>query len=211
MVDDDPTKAIIILDGTYIYVQKSYNNVLQRRTYSVHKGKPLVKPMMIVSSDGYIIATLGPFFADGKNNDAEITKSLLYNNVQGLQDWMQPGDVAVVDRDFRDCLADLQKFGYETKMPSFLQKDQAQYTTIEANKTRLITKARWVIESANGRVKQWRFFSNIVPNTMIEKIGSYFEIVCALINCYRPVFVKIQATIKKLLKKFYNWQMKPIK
>ena len=25
---------------------------------------------------------------------------------------------------------------------------------------------------------------------MIEKIGNYFEIVCTLINCYRPVFVK---------------------
>ena len=124
---------------------------------------------------------------------------------------MQPEDVAVIDRGFRDCLADLQKFGYETKMPSFLQKDQAQYTTFEVNKTRLITKVRWVIESANRRVKQWRFFSNIVPNTVIEKIGSYFEIVCALINCYDQSLLKIQAKIKKLLKKFYNWQMKPIK
>ena len=86
LVDDDPTKAIIILDGIYICVQKSHNNVLQRRTYNVHKGKPFVKPMMIVSSDGYIITTLRPFFADGKNNDAEITKNALYNNVQGLQD-----------------------------------------------------------------------------------------------------------------------------
>ncbi|CAF1254880.1 unnamed protein product, partial [Didymodactylos carnosus] len=120
--DDDPTKAIIILDGT------------------IHKGKPFVKPMMIVFSDGYIIAVLGPFFADGKNNDSEITKYLLYNNVQGLQDWMQPGDVVVVDRGFRDCLIDLQKFGYETKMPLFMEKDQTQYTTDEANKTRLTSK-----------------------------------------------------------------------
>ncbi|CAF1173234.1 unnamed protein product [Didymodactylos carnosus] len=198
LVDDDPTKAIIILDGTYVCIQKSHNNVLQRRSFSLHKGKPLVKPMMVVSSDGYIIAVLGPFFADGKNNDSEITKHLLYNNVQGFQNWMKPGDVIVVDRGFRDCLADLQKFGYETKMPLFLKKDQTQYTTAEANKTRLITKVRWVIESANGRVKQWRFFSNIVPNTMIEKIGSYFEIVCALINCYRPVFVKDTSKDKEI-------------
>ncbi|CAF3851156.1 unnamed protein product, partial [Rotaria sp. Silwood1] len=38
-------KAIIILDGTYIYVQKSGNNLLQRRTYSLHKGRALIKPM----------------------------------------------------------------------------------------------------------------------------------------------------------------------
>ncbi|CAF5104213.1 unnamed protein product [Rotaria sp. Silwood1] len=29
-----------------------------------------------------------------------------------------------------------------------------------------------------------------VPNTMIEKIGDYFRIICAIINRYRPVFVK---------------------
>ena len=74
-------------------------------------------------------------------------------------------------------------------MPKFLGKHQKQFTTIEANETRLITKIRWVIESANGRVKQWRFFNNIIPNTMIEKIGDYFRIVCAMINCYRPVLI----------------------
>ncbi|CAF0987348.1 unnamed protein product [Rotaria sordida] len=44
-------KAIIILDGTYIYVQKSGNNLLQRRTYSLHKDRALIKPMMFVSTD----------------------------------------------------------------------------------------------------------------------------------------------------------------
>ena len=54
---DDDT-AILILDGTYIYVQKSANNIVQRRTYSMHKGRPLIKPMMIVASDGYIISAI---------------------------------------------------------------------------------------------------------------------------------------------------------
>ena len=96
----------------------------------------------------------------------------------------------VVDHGFRDCLTDLPKLGYDTEMPLFMKKDQRQYTTDEANKTRLITKVRWAKEFDNGRVKQWRFFSNVVPNTMIEQIGSCFEIVCALINCYRPLFVR---------------------
>ena len=48
---NDSNKAILILDGTYSYIQKSSNNLLQRRTYSIHKGKPLVKPMVIVSTD----------------------------------------------------------------------------------------------------------------------------------------------------------------
>ena len=71
---NDSSKAILILDGTYCYIQKSSNNLLQRRTYSLHKGRPLVKPMMIVSTDGYIISTIGRFLADGLNNDAELPK-----------------------------------------------------------------------------------------------------------------------------------------
>ena len=109
---------------------------------------------MAMSSDGYRITVLGSFFADGKNNDSEITKNLLYNDVQGFQNWLNPGDAIVVDRGFRDYLTDLQKLGYDTKMPLFMKKDQRQYTTDEVNKTRLITKVRWVIESTNGQVKQ---------------------------------------------------------
>ena len=79
--------------------------------------------MMIVSSDGYIIAVLSPFFADNKNNDSKISKNLLYNNLQDFQNWTKPGYVVVIDRGLRDCLKDLQRYGYETKMLLFMKKD----------------------------------------------------------------------------------------
>ena len=34
--DNDPNKVRVILDGTYSYILKSTNNLLQRRTYSLH-------------------------------------------------------------------------------------------------------------------------------------------------------------------------------
>ena len=120
--DNDPNKCIIILDGTYCYIQKSTNNLLQRRTYSLHKGKPLIKPMMIVSSTGYIMSVMGPFLGDERNNDAEITKNMIYNNKQGFTDWLHTGDLVIVDRGFRDCIPDLEKFGYKTKIPGFPQE-----------------------------------------------------------------------------------------
>lgn len=46
---------IIILDGTYLYVQKSYNYLYQKDTYSLHKYRNLIKLFMMVCSDGYII------------------------------------------------------------------------------------------------------------------------------------------------------------
>ena len=62
--------AICVADGTYIYIEKRSNYSFQRRSFSVHKGRPLVKPVVLVASDGYIISVLGPYLADGRNSDA---------------------------------------------------------------------------------------------------------------------------------------------
>ena len=35
--------AIAVADGTYIYIENSGNYSFQRRSYSVHKGQPLLK------------------------------------------------------------------------------------------------------------------------------------------------------------------------
>ena len=43
----------------------------------VHKVYPLVKPMMLVATDGYILTLLGPSLADGKISDAKITEHML--------------------------------------------------------------------------------------------------------------------------------------
>lgn len=60
------SEAILVLDGTYIYLQKSGNFQIQRRTYNLHKGRPLVKPMVVVTTTGYFIAISGPYMADTK-------------------------------------------------------------------------------------------------------------------------------------------------
>ena len=47
-------QPILILDDTYVYVQKSNNNSMQRRSYSLHKKRSLIKMMMVFSSNGEI-------------------------------------------------------------------------------------------------------------------------------------------------------------
>lgn len=154
LLSDQHGRAILILDGTYLYFQKSANNLLQRRIYSIHKGRPLIKPMLITTTTGYIVSCMGPYFADYKNNDAEITKHIIYNNKESIVEWLEKGDILVVDRGFRDALDYLHLMGYQTHMPAFLAKGAKQFTTEVANQTRFVTKVRWVIESANGRIKQ---------------------------------------------------------
>ena len=124
-------KAIIILDGKYLYVQKSSNNLLQCRTYSLHKGRALIKPMMFVSTDGYIISAIVPYLADPRNNDAAITKHIFLTNSEGINDWFLPNDLLIIDRGFRDCLQFLEKYGMKTRMPAFLNKAEKSFQLVK--------------------------------------------------------------------------------
>ena len=54
--------CIIVADETYVFIQKSSNYSFQRRTYSIHKGRHLVKSMMLVTTTEYIVDVLGPYF-----------------------------------------------------------------------------------------------------------------------------------------------------
>ena len=131
-------KAIAVLDGTYIYIQKSNNFQFQRKSYSLHKGRPLVKPMVVTSTDGYFLTVLGPYLA--RNNDATILNHMLYTNVDDLKGWFHEEDVFIVDRGFRDSLDVLEEMGIRAEMPRLLSRGQKQMTTEDANASRLVTK-----------------------------------------------------------------------
>lgn len=55
----------------------------------------------------------------------------------------------------------------------------------QANSSRLVTKIRWIVESVNGRLKQWKYLQNVVPNTQIPYIREYVCLIAALCNRYR--------------------------
>uniref|UniRef100_A0A8W8K9K7 DDE Tnp4 domain-containing protein n=1 Tax=Magallana gigas TaxID=29159 RepID=A0A8W8K9K7_MAGGI len=57
-------------------------------------------------------------------------------------------------------------------------------TTESANTSRLVTKIRWVVESANSRIKQWNYLQHVLPTSQIPYIGDFIRIVCAICNRY---------------------------
>lgn len=67
--------AIVICDGTYIYVQSSSNYSYQKQTYSLHKYVNLVKPFLFVFCDGFILQSLGP----ATKSDSDIMSSEFRN------------------------------------------------------------------------------------------------------------------------------------
>ena len=75
---------------------------------------------------------------------------------------------------------------------------QKQYTTEVANKSRLITKVRWVVERANGRINQWIFLDKVVPNRLVKYIGDFVKIVCAILNWIRPRALSIDTASNEI-------------
>jgi hypothetical protein len=99
----------------------------------------------------------------------------------------------------------MEENGLQVHMPFYLKKGEKQHSTSEANASRMVTKVRWVVESANGRLKQWRLLDKIIPNTLLPQIGDLVRIVCALCNCFRPCLGNMdpesEKTASKMLEK----------
>ncbi len=96
--------VILVLDGTYIYIQKSSMYKFQRLSYSMHKGRPLVKPVLVTTTTGYILEVFGPYLANGRNNDASIIKNIMETNRCNILNFLNENDVLVIDRGFRDSI-----------------------------------------------------------------------------------------------------------
>ncbi|CAF3738772.1 unnamed protein product [Rotaria socialis] len=185
LCENEPNTAIVVIDSTYIYIQKSRNNEFQRKSFNLHKKRSLLKPMLIVSTTGYIIACIGPFLSNYSNNDASIMQNILHRNTDGIRNWLNEDDVIVVDRGFRDCVNAMEDLGLNVVFPPFLN-GRKQFTTTAANQSRFVTKVRWVVEAENGRIKQFKFLANTVANSSLPHLEQYLSIVCSIINRYRP-------------------------
>lgn len=85
----------------------------------------------------------------------------------------------------------MQALGLEAAMPSFLE-GRRQFSAEEANESRCITKIRWVVEAANRRLKQFKYFANTIQNSSLPYLESDMSIACALINRYQPPIARSQ-------------------
>ncbi|XP_011263507.2 uncharacterized protein LOC105255738 [Camponotus floridanus] len=181
-------RIIAYIDGTYAYIHKSSNFRILRQSYCRHKGRHLVKPALIVAPDGYILTIQGPYFSDSRNNDAEMLRNEYARDGDAMRAWFQDGDIFVVDRGYRDTMPMLEALGIHVKMPPILEPGQRQFSTEQANKSRLVTKTRWIIEARNDHIKSvFKFFAQTVIMPHVTNLGDFFRIAGAIINRYHPL------------------------
>lgn len=182
----DHNAAIFVFDGTYLYVQKSSNFLFQRITYSLHKYRNLVKPFLVVCTDGYIVDVVGPYAAT--TSDATIMRSLMEDENSAWHWFLRERDVFILDRGFRDSIASIEECGYIAHMPPTRARGE-QLSTIDANKSRLITMTRWVVETINGRFKKnFKIFRHTYFNVALPNMMTDFKITAALINSTRQPY-----------------------
>lgn len=91
----------------------------------------------------------------------------------------------MVDRGFRDAVGVMQSLGLDVFMPPFLN-NRRQFSTEESNRSRCITKIRWIVEAVNRRIKEFKYFANTVQNSSLMYLQADLSNICALINRYRP-------------------------
>jgi hypothetical protein len=175
--------AIIILDGTYIYLQKSSNYYFQRKSYSLHKYRHLLKPFLMVCPDGHIIDIYGLY--EATKSDATILSEIL-NSINDPFHWFfHENDVLILDRGFRDCIENVESCGYRAYMPATRDDNEYQLTTKQANDSRKVTMCRWVVETVNGRLKnQFRQLRHQNFNIAASHLFQEIKIAAALLNAF---------------------------
>lgn len=184
--NNDHSKCVTIWDGTYIYTCSTANYTHQRKIFSGQKHRHLFKIMKVVGVDGTILDVFGPYPAN--KNDAEILR-LIFEKT-GIQNIFRPGDVFLVDRGFRDVVQFLKNKNFDVKIPEFIGKGtNGQLTTLQGNKSRLVTKMRYAIEVANGRMKKkWQLFAKMIPSILTKNLMDDYKIGAALLNAYgKPI------------------------
>lgn len=177
-------KAMLVCDATYIFVNKSRNYVHQKKTFSGQKKRNFLKAMNITTCDGTIVYIIAPFPA--VQNDATILKYLL--DETSMFDNLEEGDILLLDRGFRDVVQLVEEKGLVVKMPSLVQGSirKGQLTTEEANRSRLVTAVRFIVEVRNGHLKTiFKYFNDTLSAFEQVHVGEDLEIVSALINKYR--------------------------
>lgn len=175
-------KVLVVVDGTYIFIEKSSNYAFQKLTYSDHKKRNYIKPMIICTTNGLILAVLGPYPAI--NNDATIIKKILAET-NPIFESLQAEDIVIVDRGFRDCVPELRRRGLLVKMPASAPGNQ-QLTVREANLSRFVTILRFIVEQVNGQLKGiFPYFMNRVESQSVPHVMDDLQIAAAIINCFK--------------------------
>ena len=95
--------------------------------------------------------------------------------------------------------AEFEEMAYDIKMSDFLNKNSKQFTSEEANETRLVTECRRVVESYHAHFKKWRMLSERIAQSFIPNVAALTRTLAAWINKYRTVLYDANSPEHKVI------------
>ena len=165
------------IDCTEFFCETPRNYAQQGNVFSNYKHHTTFKGLIAVTPKG-AACFISELF-EGSIDDVEITKRC------GILDYIQPGDVVLVDKGFR-----IQELLYSRQatiaIPAFLGK-RDQLTKEEELTTRRIAKARIHVERFNDRIKKFRLIGRTIPLSLTPLASQLVYVACCLVNFQKPL------------------------
>ncbi|OXA46405.1 hypothetical protein Fcan01_18813 [Folsomia candida] len=192
-VSESISAVLDALLSTFVPLHSGYNHITREDLHEKHMRKFYTEilgvppeSLILILDDGYIVEATGLFYGDCGNNDANILKKMLEEH-ESIMVILEDGDVLILDRGFRDAIEEAESQGLSVYMPELIKKHQSQFTTSEANRSRLVTMLRWVVESANGRLKnKFKFFDDTIAASYFPKLPGFLKVAVSMLNAFSP-------------------------
>ena len=166
-----------IIDCTEQHIAKPSNAKLQYQTYSIYKSANTLKKQIVCTKAGsisYISDAYG-----GSASDRFITEDC------GVVRKFSTGMVALVHRGFN--VQDLfLKHHVTVTMPPFT-KGKKQFTKLQVEKAKTISRARIQIERAIGRLKEFKLLQHELPLNMLDLADHIWVTAAAITNLQPPL------------------------
>ena len=115
----------------------------------------------------------------GSISDKELVKR------SGLLPLLEPGDQLMADKGF-DIKDMLEPIGCEITILAFLAS-KGQFSKEEPLHSKKIQNVRVHVERAIHRVKEFHFFDQVVPLTVIGSINQIWTVACLITNFQGPL------------------------
>ena len=156
----------VVLDGTYFYCQKSSNFKAQKHSYSGYKERNLVKSMGVVCPNGKFWGFSQMYYSNGQHSDDVLLQEIMIENTMKLITNFLPGiNEFMADRGFKN-----EYKGFKVHKPLSIKGNEKQLSREQANTTRMVTRLRFVVEAAFGRLKQWKILKHTIDTNLLPSL-----------------------------------------
>jgi len=124
----------------------------------------------------------GLFYSDGSHNDQWIWNYIVKENVSIINDVFELTDERIVDRGFIRCTE-----AFPLHYPSSLAEGKNQLSTVDANRSRLVTRLR---NTNERRLKQWSILFGRIDSGYFLILGDLVRALAAIENAYFPPLLR---------------------